>query len=218
MKKKIIMAMTMLITATAISVCEKEVVVASANMTNLTTILDEQSAKAEKPVTYTFTDLSATMYATSNVNVRSMPSTDGTRLGALSKNQSVTVTGQCNETGWYRIVYNDAEAFVSNKYLSDASNILSGDMKTISDEQAAIVEKAMESLGMGVTYVDANTGLTFNSLYDIIAYLEGNGSGTSSGNTGSNSNLEDGFRKDVAQEIWNLVNAERTAAGLSALA
>lgn len=29
---------------------------------------------------------------------------------------------------------------------------------------------------------------------------------------------ENGFRKDVAQEIWNLVNAERTAAGLSALA
>lgn len=29
---------------------------------------------------------------------------------------------------------------------------------------------------------------------------------------------ENGFRKDVAQEIWNLVNAERTAAGLNALA
>lgn len=36
--------------------------------------------------------------------------------------------------------------------------------------------------------------------------------------TYKNSNLEDGFRKDIAQEIWNLVNAERTAAGLSALA
>lgn len=45
--------------------------------------------------------------------------TDGNRLGSLSKNQEVAVTGQCNETGWYKIAYNNAEGFVSNKYLAD---------------------------------------------------------------------------------------------------
>lgn len=43
---------------------------------------------------------------------------------------------------------------------------------------------------------------------DILAYFN---------SFDSNNSLEDGFRKDVAQEIWNLVNAERTAAGLNAL-
>lgn len=67
--------------------------------------------------TYTYTDLSRTMYAKSAVNVRDLPSTDGNKLGGLSTNQEVEVTGQCNETGWYRIHYNETVAYVSNSYI-----------------------------------------------------------------------------------------------------
>ena len=86
--------------------------------------IEEATEPAIEPTTepqsqYTYTDMSATMYAKSSVNVRSLPSADGERLGSLSTNQEVTVTGQCNETGWYRIEYNGAVAYVSNNYLSD---------------------------------------------------------------------------------------------------
>lgn len=47
---------------------------------------------------YTYTDLNKTMYAKSSVNVRSLPLKDGTKIGSLSQNQAVNVTGQCNET------------------------------------------------------------------------------------------------------------------------
>lgn len=77
----------------------------------------------ETPV-FTYTDMSATMYGQKSVNVRSLPTTDGEKIGTLSMNQEVTVTGQCNETGWYRIIFtpqggtsNGSEAFVSNNYL-----------------------------------------------------------------------------------------------------
>ena len=73
----------------------------------------------EATVQYTYTDLSTTMYAQQTVNVRNQPSTDGEKVGSLSTNQEVSVSGQCNETGWYRIVYGDGEAYVSNKYLGD---------------------------------------------------------------------------------------------------
>lgn len=79
---------------------------------------------AEKPVVdeepaspYSYTDLSQTLYAQSTVNVRDLPEQTGAKLGSLSTNQEVTVTGQCNETGWYRISYNGGEGFVSNSYL-----------------------------------------------------------------------------------------------------
>ncbi|MCH5343390.1 MAG: sigma-70 family RNA polymerase sigma factor [Acetatifactor sp.] len=71
-------------------------------------------------LTYTYTDMSATMYAQSSVNVRDLPSTDGEKLGALSINQEVSVTGQCDETGWYRFEYNGQTAYVSDNYLSDS--------------------------------------------------------------------------------------------------
>ena len=66
---------------------------------------------------FTYTDLDKNMYATVSVNVRDLPNTDGTKLGGLAKSQEVHVTGQCNETKWYRIDYNGAVGYVSNEYL-----------------------------------------------------------------------------------------------------
>ena len=80
----------------------------------------ETSQPSEEPSEpqYTYTDLNKTMYAKSSVNVRSLPSTDGQKLGGLSKGQEVSVTGQCNETGWYRIEYNGGVAYISSNYLT----------------------------------------------------------------------------------------------------
>ena len=66
---------------------------------------------------YTINALESTMYAKSAVNVRNQPSTDGEKVGRLSYGQEVTVTGQCEETGWYQIELNGEAAFVSNNYI-----------------------------------------------------------------------------------------------------
>lgn len=78
----------------------------------------EEGTEAFDDIEYTFTDLNATMYATQQVNVRDLPNSSGNQLGKLSKNDAVTVTGQCNETSWYRIEYNGGVGYVSNNYLS----------------------------------------------------------------------------------------------------
>ena len=70
-------------------------------------------------LTYTFENMEATKYAKSTVNVRSLPTADGEKLGALSLNDEVKVTGKCNETGWYRIEYSGSVAYVSDSYLVD---------------------------------------------------------------------------------------------------
>lgn len=77
----------------------------------------EPTETVEPEPQYTYTDLNQTMYAKQSVNVRSLPSTDGEKLGGLSTAQEVTVTGQCNETSWYRIDYNGSVGYVSNNYL-----------------------------------------------------------------------------------------------------
>ena len=78
------------------------------------------TAEQEEEQEYTYTDMNATKYATQTVNVRNLPDTSGDRVGGLSMNDEVAVTGQCNETGWYRFEYNGSTAYVSNQYLSDA--------------------------------------------------------------------------------------------------
>ncbi len=103
-------------------------------------------------IAYTYTDMSKTMYAKSAVNVRSLPSTGGTRLGSLSKNQEVAITGQCNETGWYRISYNGGEGFVSNKYLVDEPVAAAASTKTA---QAQTGTKTNSSTYTGIPVVDA---------------------------------------------------------------
>lgn len=78
---------------------------------------EELSPVEETAPTYTYTDENKTMYASQAVNVRSLPSVEGEKVGGLSLAQEVAVTGQCNETSWYRIIYNGSEAYVSNSYL-----------------------------------------------------------------------------------------------------
>lgn len=57
------------------------------------------------------------LYAQTNVNVRSLPSTDGEKLGTLSKNQEVIALGEAVD-GWQKIRYKDGTAYVSAQYLS----------------------------------------------------------------------------------------------------
>ena len=79
-------------------------------------------SEASEPETsepeFTVTEVTATKYATQSVNVRSGPSTDYDKIGGLTTNQEVQVTGQAS-TGWWRIQYNGGEAYVSDKYLAD---------------------------------------------------------------------------------------------------
>lgn len=107
-----------------------------------------EAPAAEEPASpYSYTDLSQTMYAQSTVNVRDLPEQTGAKLGSLSTNQEVTVTGQCNETGWYKISYNGGEGFVSNSYLGSEKVAVKSKSSsaTQSTSQAPAQEAAAEA-------------------------------------------------------------------------
>ncbi len=57
------------------------------------------------------------MYASRAVNVRNAPNVGGIILGSLETGDAVTVTGQCKESGWYRILFGNGYAYVSNSYI-----------------------------------------------------------------------------------------------------
>ena len=57
------------------------------------------------------------LYATTKVNVRSLPSTNGDKLGQLNRNQEVVGLGEAVD-GWQKIRFNEGVAYVSAQYLS----------------------------------------------------------------------------------------------------
>lgn len=64
--------------------------------------------------------LEKVMYAIKDVNIREGVSTEYAKIGSLTVNQEVMVTGQSKSTGWYEIGLSDGtKAYVSNQYLSD---------------------------------------------------------------------------------------------------
>ena len=89
----------------------------------------DDSEKPEEPSTpgdsedsdtenkYTYTDMNKTMWSKTSLNVRSEPSKIGEVIGYLATNEEVKVTGQCNETGWYRIEFKGKVGYASNNYL-----------------------------------------------------------------------------------------------------
>ena len=80
---------------------------------------EEPTPESEPQAIYTYTDMSATMYAQQTVNVRDLPDTNGDKIGSLSTNDEITISAKCNETGWYRFEYNGSVAYVSNKYVGE---------------------------------------------------------------------------------------------------
>lgn len=85
---------------------------------------EEENIAQEKPAPevdqYDITALNTTMYSKGDVNVRKGPSTDYEKIGALTLNQEVKITGQSKSTGWYRIEFNGGEGYVSQNYLSNS--------------------------------------------------------------------------------------------------
>ncbi|MCR4743953.1 MAG: hypothetical protein K5894_01835, partial [Lachnospiraceae bacterium] len=61
------------------------------------------------------------MYASTNVNYRSLPSTDGEILGSLKINEKVTVTGYVTEYKGEECLWTEIGEgqFVNAKYLSE---------------------------------------------------------------------------------------------------
>lgn len=155
------------------------------------------------------------MYAKSAVNVRDLPSTDGKKIGSLKASQEITVTGKCDQTGWYRFELNNTTGYVSDKYIvseKPAVNTVAatGNNSTTGNQYAsntgtdefgisdAVIENFMKTHG------DGGTGNTGNTVV---------------GNTitGNLSAENDYFDRAAAEQVFASLNAERTAAGIPAL-
>lgn len=91
---------------------------------------------------YTYVEMSATKYVKKSVNVRSLPCTDGEKLGSLDMNDKVIVTGQCNETKWYCIEFDGSVAYVSNNYLVDEKVVVATPPATPTAPQLTSSENA----------------------------------------------------------------------------
>lgn len=137
---------------------------------------------------YTYSELSQTMYAKSAVNVRDLPSTDGKKIGSLKASQEITVTGKCDQTGWYRFDLNNTTGYVSDKYI-------------VSEKPAV---NTVASTG--------NNNATANTQQNAATPTPAQ----TTTNTTPNSS-EPYFDRAMAEQIFALVNADRVANGLNAL-
>lgn len=141
---------------------------------------------------YTYSELNQTMYAKSAVNIRDLPSTDGKKIGSLKASQEITVTGKCDQTGWYRFDWNNTTGYVSDKYIvseKPVSNVAStGSNSTAGNNTAATQQN---TAAPAATPAPAQTTTTRSS--------------------------EPYFDRAVAEQVFALVNNDRVANGLSAL-
>ena len=147
---------------------------------------------------YTYSELSQTMYAKSAVNVRDLPSTDGKKIGSLKTSQEITVTGKCDQTGWYRFELNNTTGYVSDKYIvseKPAVNTVASANNNSNTAGNTTAATQQNTAAPAATPAPAQTTTT---------------------NTTPNSS-EPYFDRAMAEQIFALVNADRVANGLNAL-
>lgn len=145
---------------------------------------------------YTYSELSQTMYAKSAVNIRDLPSTDGKKIGSLKASQKITVTGKCDQTGWYRFDWNNTTGYVSDKYIVSEKPVSNVAANTGSNSTAGNTTAATQQNTAAPAATPAPAQTTTN--------------------TTPNSS-EPYFDRAMAEQIFALVNADRVANGLNAL-
>ena len=151
------------------------------------------SAGAAAEAGYTCTEMTQTMYAKSAVNVRDLPSTDGKKIGSLKASQEITVTGKCDQTGWYRFELNNTTGYVSDKYIVSEKPAVNTVASTNNNSNTA---------GNTTAATQQNTATPAPAQT------------TTTGTTDTSGEYID---RAMAEQVFALVNAERTAAGIPAL-
>lgn len=122
----------------------------------------------ESDLNVTVTETSKTMYvSTDTLNVRDSWLSTSTKVGTLTRNQSVTVTGSCSN-GWYRIKFEGHTAYVSGKYLSDeaGASSSSGSTSSASGTATDIANFAMSFVGYSYVWggMSPSTGFDCSGL------------------------------------------------------
>ena len=158
---------------------------------------------------YTYAELNQTMYAKSAVNVRDLPSTDGKKIGSLKASQEIVVTGKCDQTGWYRFELNNTTGYVSDKYIvseKPAVNTVAANNTTAGNSNTA-----------GNQYA-SNTGTDEFGISDAVIenFMKTHGDG-GTGNTATTTSKDAYFDRAMAEQVFAMVNAERSAADIPEL-
>ena len=158
---------------------------------------------------YTYSELNQTMYAKSAVNVRDLPSTDGKKSGSLKASQEIVVTGKCDQTGWYRFELNNTTGYVSDKYIvseKPAVNTVAANNTTAGNSNTA-----------GNQYA-SNTGTDEFGISDAVIenFMKTHGDG-GTGNTATTTSKDAYFDRAMAEQVFAMVNAERSAADIPEL-
>ena len=158
---------------------------------------------------YTYSELNQTMYEKSAVNVRDLPSTDGKKIGSLKASQEIVVTGKCDQTGWYRFELNNTTGYVSDKYIvseKPAVNTVAANNTTAGNSNTA-----------GNQYA-SNTGTDEFGISDAVIenFMKTHGDG-GTGNTATTTSKDAYFDRAMAEQVFAMVNAERSAADIPEL-
>ena len=141
---------------------------------------------------YTYSELSQTMYAKSAVNVRDLPSTDGKKIGSLKASQEITVTGKCDQTGWYRFDWNNTTGYVSDKYIVSEKPAVNTVAATGNNSAAGNTTAVTQQNTAAPTPAQTTT-------------------------TGTTDTSGEYFDRAMAEQVFALVNEERVANGIPAL-
>lgn len=151
------------------------------------------SAGAAAEAGYTCTEMTQTMYAKSAVNVRDLPGTDGNKIGSLKASEEITVTGKCDQTGWYRFELNGTTGYVSDKYI-------------VSEKPAANTVAAA-----------GNNNTAGNTTQQNTAAPAATPAPAQTTTTGTTDTSGEYFDRAMAEQVFALVNEERVANGIPAL-
>lgn len=138
-KFKAVKAGTVKITAEAMDMTDLDDSSKTVNGSKTFNVTIKEKSSSTTTTTPTFTSKNQTVYATSQVNVRSSYSTSSSVLGVLQVGDSVTRTGlatkSVNGILWSKVTYNGKTGYISSSYLTTTKPTDASDNENDEDDE-----------------------------------------------------------------------------------
>ena len=107
----------------------------------------------KEEVAYTYTDISKDFFTTTDLNVRTGPSTSFEKIDRLPARTKVTAILKCNQNNWYQVIYVGGSGFCCGDYLTEKEDFDVLDYDTGSYGSSSIANEVAGTSMLGRLYI-----------------------------------------------------------------
>lgn len=130
-----------------------EEVIAPVEVSQKEEVIAPVETTQKEEIGYSYTDINKEFFTTTDLNVRTGPSTNYEKIDRLPAHTKVTAILKCNQNNWYQVIYASGSGFCCGDYLTEKEDFDVLDYDTGSYGSSSIANEVAGTSMLGRLYI-----------------------------------------------------------------